>query len=87
MEISKNDVEKTFNYLCWQLLKEQTEDDARITNVARSWSPLKSAIRVWMKNIFGENSDYYYRVFIKDIQKEADSRFLKRIIYILDIQL
>jgi len=73
MEMSQNDVEKTFNYLCWQLLKEQTEDSARITNLARSWSPLKSAIRVWMKNSLGENSDYYYRVFIKDIQRGASS--------------
>ena len=75
MEMSQNDVEKTFNYLCWQLLQEQTEDNARITNLARSWSPLKSAIRVWMKSVFGENSDYYYRIFIKDIQKGASSVF------------
>ncbi|MDD3487886.1 MAG: DEAD/DEAH box helicase family protein [Candidatus Pacebacteria bacterium] len=75
MEMSQNDVEKTFNYLCWQLLKEQTEDTARITNLARSWSPLKSAIRVWLKNVLGENNDYYYRVFIKDIQKGASSVF------------
>ncbi|MFA5790582.1 MAG: DEAD/DEAH box helicase family protein [Caldisericia bacterium] len=75
IEISQNDAEKTFNYLCWQLLKEQTEDEARITNIARSWSPLKSAIRVWMKNVLGENSDYYYRVFIKDNQKGAASVF------------
>ena len=75
MEMSQNDVEKTFNYLCWQLLQEQTEGNARITNLARSWSPLKSATRVWMKSVFGENSDYYYRIFIKDIQKGASSVF------------
>jgi len=75
MEMSQNDVEKTFNYLCWQLLKEQTEDEARITNIARSWSPLKSATRVWMKNVLSENSDYYYRIFIKDIQEGASSVF------------
>ena len=75
LEMSQNDVEKTFNYLCFQLLKEQTEDRAKITNIARSWSPLKSAIRVWFKSVLGENSDYYYRVFIKDIQKDASSVF------------
>lgn len=75
LEISQNDVEKTFNYLCFQLLKEQTEDEAKITNIARSWSPLKSAIRVWMKRVFDENSDQYYRIFIKDIQKGASSTF------------
>jgi len=75
LEMSQNDVEKTFNYLCFQLLKEQTEDKAKITNIARSWSPLKSAIRVWFKSVLGENSNYYYRVFIKDIQKDASSVF------------
>jgi type III restriction enzyme len=73
--MSQNDVEKTFNYLCWQLLKEQTENEAKITNISRSWSPLKSAIRVWMKSIFTENSSYYYRVFIRDIQKGSSSIF------------
>ncbi len=75
LEMSQNDVEKTFNYLCFHLLKEQTEYKAKITNIARSWSPLKSAIRVWFKSVLGENSDYYYRVFIKDIQKDAGSVF------------
>jgi len=75
LEMSQNDVEKTFNYLCFQLLKEQTEDKAKITNIARSWSPLKKAVRVWFKSVLGENCDYYYRVFIKDIQKGATSVF------------
>ncbi len=75
LEMSQNDVEKTFNYLCFQLLKEQTEDKAKITNIARSWSPLKSAIRVWMKNVLNPNSDFYYRIFIKDIEKGASSVF------------
>ena len=75
LEMSQNDVEKTFNYLCFQLLKEQTEDKAKITNIARSWSPLKKAIRVWFKSVLGENCDYYYRIFIKDIQKGSSSVF------------
>jgi type III restriction enzyme len=75
LEMSQNDVEKTFNYLCFQLLKEQTEDKAKITNIVRSWSPLKSAIRVWMKNVLSINSDFYYRIFIKDIQNGASSVF------------
>jgi len=73
LEMSVNDVEKTFNYYCFTLLKEQTEEAAKISNIARSWSPLKSAIRVWLKNILGDNSNYYYRVFINDINKMAGS--------------
>lgn len=75
LDMSRNDVEKTFNYICYSLLKEQTEERAKISNIARSWSPLKSAIRVWFKKIFGNNSDYYYRLFIYDINKEASSIF------------
>lgn len=75
LEMSTNDVEKTFNLICYQLLKEQTDDQARFTNIARSWSVLKSGIRIWMKSVFGEDSNYYYRVFVADINKGASSKF------------
>lgn len=75
LEMSRNDVEKTFNYCCYKLLKEQTEEEAKISNITRSWSPLKSAIRVWLKAVLSDNSDYYYRVFINDINKDAGSKF------------
>ena len=75
LEMSRNDIEKTFNYVCYELLKEQTTTEAKITNIARSWSPLKSAFRVWFKQILGEDSNYYYRVFINDINKGASSKF------------
>lgn len=74
-EMSKNDIEKTFNYYCYKILKEQTEDESKISNIARSWSPLKSAIRVWFKNILSDDSDFYYKIFISDLDKEASSVF------------
>lgn len=73
LEMSQNDVEKTFNYYCYKILKEQTEEEAKISNIARSWSPLKSAIRVWLKRVLSDNSGYYYRVFINDINRGASS--------------
>jgi type III restriction enzyme len=75
LQMSKNDVEKTFNYYCYKILKEQTEEEAKITNIARSWGPLKSAIRVWLKSILNDDCDYFYRVFVNDINKEASSKF------------
>ena len=75
LEMSTNDVEKTFNYLCYQLLKEQTDEKAKYTNIARSWGVLKSAIRIWFKSVLSDDSNYYYRVFVKDIQKGASSKF------------
>jgi len=74
-EVSHNDIEKTFNYFCYQLLKEQTDDDAKISNVSRSWAPFKSALRIWLKTAFGDNYQYYYKVFVFDILKGALSKF------------
>lgn len=75
IEMSINDVEKTFNYICYQLLQEQDNENAKYTNIARSWSTLKSAIRIWLKKTVSDDSDYFYRVFIKDINKGASSKF------------
>jgi type III restriction enzyme len=74
-EMSQNDVEKLFNYWCFKLLSEQTEVEAKVSNVARSWSPLKSALRVWFKRSLDLDSNYYYRIFIKDINKDQSSVF------------
>ena len=75
LEMSTNDVEKTFNYFCLKLLKEQTDEQAKYTNVARAWGVFKSAIRVWFHSVLSKDSNYYYRVFVKDIQKGAGSKF------------
>jgi type III restriction enzyme len=75
LDMSKNDVEKTFNYYCLKILREQTEEAAKISNVVRSWSPLKSALRVWLKGIFDDDSDRYYRIFISDLNKGDRSVF------------
>jgi type III restriction enzyme len=74
-EVSRNDVEKLFNFYCYQLLSEQTESEAKVSNVSRSWSPLKSAFRVWFKSIFDQNSNLYYRILINDLNKEQSSIF------------
>ena len=74
-EISRNDVEKLFNWFCFQLLSEQTEIEAKVSNVSRSWSPLKSAFRVWFKSIFDQDSNLYYRILINDLNKDQSSIF------------
>ena len=74
-EMSRNDVEKLFNYWCFKVLSEQTETEAKVSNVSRSWSRLKSALRVWFKRVLDTDSNYYYRVFIADINKEQSSVF------------
>jgi type III restriction enzyme len=75
VELSANDIEKMFTYACFQLLREQTEADAKISNIARSWSPLKTSFREWFRQNLSDNSDIYYKVLIHDLQKEASSVF------------
>lgn len=73
VEMSNNDVEKTFNLLCWTLLKEQTEEVAKISNISRSWSPLKSAFRIWLRSVISTDSTYFYKVAVLDLTKGARS--------------
>lgn len=72
---SELDLEKLFTLYCMQVLQEQTSNDAKITNIARSWSPLKSALRVWMRSNINPDLLTCYRVFIADIQKGTVSIF------------
>jgi len=70
--LSANDLDKTFNFLCWQLLKEQEDPDAKYGNTARAWATLKSALNVWFKR--GEWTKHaYYQVFIADVGRETNS--------------
>lgn len=83
-EVSVNDIEKTFDYLCYKILKEQEDEQAKYSNVARSWSVLKSAVRVWFKDIFpGKSHIYWYKIFIKDVSKYSESKFRPAITQVL----
>ncbi|MFA6466408.1 MAG: DEAD/DEAH box helicase family protein [Patescibacteria group bacterium] len=75
LEMSVSDIEKTFNYLCYQILKEQEDSKAKYSNVARSWSVLKQALRVWFKTVLKDDHIYWYKIFIKDVRKGAESKF------------
>ena len=37
-------------------------------------SVLKSAVRIWFKGTLGDDSNYFHRVFVKDIQKGPGER-------------
>lgn len=79
-EMSENDVEHEFAWKCYDILCEQTEEDAKIGNVARSWGSFKGALRNWFKNYVFSNVNHieYYKVFIKDVLK-VDSIFKRAI--------
>ena len=76
VEVSDNDVEKLFSYRCYEILQEQTEDDAKIGNIARSWAPFKEALRQWFA--IGLPSYSYidqYKIFLKDTDRKENSVF------------
>lgn len=75
LEMSAGDIEKTFNYLCYKILTEQEDDQAKYSNVSRSWSVLKQAIRVWFKTVLQDDHIYWYKIFINDVRKGAESKF------------
>ena len=71
VQMSANDVEKNFTWKCYEILGEQTEEDAKIGNRARSWGPFKGALYQWFKKyVFVNNTlDEAYRIFLNDTYK------------------
>lgn len=76
-DISRNDLERTYNLLCFNIIDHQEEENKKFAP-ERSWGRLKTALNVWFqKRITPERYDYY-RIIVKDLLKE-DS-VLRRVI-------
>ena len=79
--VSRNDVEKIFTALCAKLLREQTSEETHIGNVARSWSPLKTSLRLWLKRALPHmDDDCHYRIFICDTERGEASLFRRALV-------
>lgn len=81
-EVSRNDVQKLFSKVCVDLLREQTDDDAKIANIARSFGTLKSALRLWFKAYAfrEEDDDARYRIFLADVLNKGDRGIFKYLV-------
>ncbi|MCE8169021.1 MAG: DEAD/DEAH box helicase family protein [Candidatus Moeniiplasma glomeromycotorum] len=67
---SRLEVEKLYNSLCFQELKNQGDEEAKY-NPASSWSQLKSALNVWFETRFGlNNRTIYYPIIVNGLLKE-----------------
>ena len=71
-EMSRNDIEKLFNYHCVKVLLQQQDEDTKIGNAARSWGPLKSALRMWFRKRLHWGGT---ETFVADMQKGDASIF------------
>ena len=72
-DISENEATHAFTLACMQLLQE-----SHIGNIMRSWSVLKNALLQWFNNLEMETVipfPNWYRIFVKDIDKETNSSF------------
>ena len=71
VKMSSNDVEKNFTWECYEILGEQTEEDAKIGNRARSWGPFKGSLCQWFKKYAFSSFtlDEAYRIFLNDTYK------------------
>lgn len=79
-EVSDNDAEKEFAWKCYVTLGEQTEDNAKIGNIARSWGPFKEAMRQWFKIALPSYTDVQrYKIFLRDLNKGESSVFKRAI--------
>ena len=81
-EMSKNDVQKLFTLQCVRLLREQTDEDCKVGNIARSWGALKSALRCWFRSSAfpGMDDDTAYRIFLNDVLKKKESSIFRSLI-------
>jgi type III restriction enzyme len=78
--LSDYDLGKAFNYRCYDILNEQEEYEAKY-NSSRSWSPLKSAMKIWFESKILELKIYkqnIYPIIVYDLNKP--NSLLKRLI-------
>lgn len=79
INMSNINVERLYNWLCFEMLKNQKDEDAKY-NVARSWRTVKSSITSWFEsrtNISDLNT--IYRIIVKDLNKP--NSIFKNIVY------
>ena len=67
IQLSNSEIELVMNRTCLDILRIQEDEEAKVGNVARSWVPLKTALRTWNRKRLKMNSIEFYRMFIKSV--------------------
>ena len=76
-DISRNDLERTYNLLCFNVIAKQEEENKKFAP-ERSWGRLKTALNVWFSKRITPERDDYYKIIVKDLLKE--NSILKQVI-------
>ena len=65
-QISRNDLERTYNLLCFNMISQQTDENKKFAP-ERSWGKVKSALNVYFSNLLEVPREEYYRIIVKDL--------------------
>jgi len=76
-DTSKNDIERMYNLLCFNIITKQEEENKKFVP-ERSWGKLKTALNVWFAEKIQEKRSAYYTIIVNDVLK-ADS-ILRKVI-------
>ena len=76
-DTSKNDIERMYNLLCFNIIAKQEEENKKFAP-ERSWGKLKTALNVWFAEKIQEKRSAYYTIIVNDVLK-ADS-ILRKVI-------
>lgn len=68
-ETSQNDIEKTYNLLCYNIISKQEEEIKKFAP-ERSWATLKRSLNVWFQNTIDADREVYYKIIVCDLLKE-----------------
>lgn len=67
-ETSKNDIERMYNLLCFNIIAKQEEENKKFAP-ERSWGKLKTALNVWFAEKIQEKRATYYTIIVNDLLK------------------
>jgi len=65
-EISRNDLERIYNLLCFNIIARQEDEDKKFAP-ERSWGKLKTALNVYFSNLLDLSREEYYKVIVNDL--------------------
>ena len=67
-ETSKNDIERMYNLLCFNIITNQEEENRKFAP-ERSWGKLKTALNIWFSERTEEKRASYYTIIVNDFLK------------------
>ncbi|MFA4942067.1 MAG: DEAD/DEAH box helicase family protein [Patescibacteria group bacterium] len=68
LDSSKNDLERLYNLLCFNIISQQEEENKKFAP-ERSWGKVKTALNVYFAYILKMKREDYYKAIVKDLLK------------------